>query len=395
MPNFAGVPLPRLVSPVPLARPASAPPAATPAPTLQSTGEALTLDALMARQKNAAIRQQGNMQQEVSNIPQGLGQLGWTLVNALQERRAEKDLAAGQADVAKAFGQMDWTTGQLPPEAMQTLMQRDPETGIEMYKTAMALRAAQGKQENWTQIPTPQGETGQWYENTTTGEQKKVGGSTEGSGAKLSDIASLRQDYISDPSYKHWQDAEPIWASLQDAQTRDTPQSDLNIIIGMAKLFDPGSVVRTQEGEQVQQTAGLPTEIFSAWKYLSGQPGSRLDAYQPGMRKALLDEGYSRMKGYQSALQKHNEWITGIATRHGIVPNDVVDKVPVLGEWPPKEQADPNNPNPDTPAPVALPDASTPEGKAAYDALADGATYTIPGDDTIYVKQPKKKPPVQ
>ena len=189
--------------------------------------------------------------------------------------------------------------------------------------------------------------------STLTGKTESSGDTT---GAKLSDIASIRQDYIGDKSYQHWQDAAPIWSSLVDASTRNTPQSDLNIIIGMAKLFDPGSVVRSQEGEAVQQTAGLPTEIFSAWKYLSGQPGSRLDAYQPGMREALLTEGYSRMKGYQAALKAHTNWITSIATRHGVDPRDVVDVDPALDDWPPKKPTpDPNQPPTTPPDPLVTP----------------------------------------
>ena len=126
-------------APIPGVRPVGAPVTAKPAPLAPSTGEALTLDALMARQRAAATRQGETMQQPVTNIAQGLGQLGWTLVNALQERRAEKDIATGNADVAKAFSQLNQTTGEMPPDAMALLMSRDPDLGIEMYKTAMAL----------------------------------------------------------------------------------------------------------------------------------------------------------------------------------------------------------------------------------------------------------------
>jgi hypothetical protein len=49
---------------------------------------------------------------------------------------------------------------------------------MEMYKTAMALRAAQAKTENWVDIPPPEGaKPGQLYQrNTVTGEVRATGG---------------------------------------------------------------------------------------------------------------------------------------------------------------------------------------------------------------------------
>lgn len=375
MPTFQRSLIPA-ASPVPAIRPVSAPVTAQPAPALQSTGEALTLDALMARQKEAAMRQGQTMQEPVTNIAQGLGQLGWTLVNALQERRAEKDLAAGNADVAKAFGQVDWNTGQMPPEAMQLLMQRDPATGMEMYKTAMALRATQAKQESWDPIPTPQGESGQWFKNARTGETKKVGGGSE-SGVK--DESALRQDVISDPSYKNMAQAVPIWQSMQDAATRNTPQSDLNMIVGLAKLLDPTSVVRQSETGAVELTGNLPASVIAQFKYLTADPSSRLD---PEVRKGLLEEGYSRVKGYADAYKQTAATFSEIAIRHGFNPANVAlpfAEIKPYGEEPPA---------PDTPPPpdvVVVPDGAgvvgqtttQPEGTEA--SGNDGNTYVVQG----------------
>jgi hypothetical protein len=100
----------------------------------------MTLAALMARQKEIAARQQGVLQQGASNIPQGLSQLAWTLVDALQQRRNERELAQGQADVAGAFGRMNPATGELPPEAVQTLAARAPDVAVDYYQQAMNAR---------------------------------------------------------------------------------------------------------------------------------------------------------------------------------------------------------------------------------------------------------------
>jgi hypothetical protein len=73
---------------------------------------------------------------------------------------------------------LNYDTGELPPEAMQTLWQRDPASAMEMAKTAMTLRAAKAKQEDWVDIPAPEGaKPGQLYQrNTVTGEVRATGG---------------------------------------------------------------------------------------------------------------------------------------------------------------------------------------------------------------------------
>jgi hypothetical protein len=387
MPTFASAPLVPGIGQFtgatragPGIRPVGAPVTARPAPLAQSTGEALTLDALMARQRAAAERQGSTMQQPVTNIAQGLGQLGWTLVNALQERRAEKGIAEGNADVAKAFGQLNTTTGELPPEAMSLLMSRDPDLGIEMYKTAMALKATQSKQENWDPIPTPAGENGQWYRNATTGETKKVGGGEGGAGWKPSDVAGLRQDVISDPSYKNLAQAAPIWSSMQDAYGRDTPQADLNMVIALAKLFDPTSVVRTQEGDQVVQTGGLPSQIFSQWKFLTGEPGARL---APDVRHGMMQEGWSRVKGYTDAYGITAKTYGDIATRNKVNPLDVVPDFGIQ----PWEDVPTEDPAP-TPDDQTVPDDGQPASPAPTDTndFVANTKYVMPnGEVGIYL----------
>lgn len=358
MPTFPRPLVPTGNVPIPVPRPVSAPVTARPAPVAQTTGEALTLDALMARQKEAVAREGQNLEQPVTNIPQGLGQLGWTLVNALQERRAGKDLEQGNADVAGAFQQMDPATGQLPPDAMSTLMQRNPELGVEMYKTAMALKASQAKQEQWDPIPTPQGENGQWFRNATTGETKKVGGGTESGAWKPTDIAARADDYMkASASYNQ---AAPSWQSMQEAagvalnpktDVSGRGTADYNMIVAFAKLLDPNSVVREGEVKSASMTEGMLNQIqgmLNSWT----SNGMLDDA----TRRAIMTQGQSRVKSYYDQAKQYREWIAGVATRHGVDPNDVV---PPLADFVPWEEAkpqeDPNTPVPDDTTPGNLP----------------------------------------
>lgn len=393
MPTFpARIPLPRN-APVPAPRPVGVPPDAKPAPTLQSTGEGLTLDALMARQKEAALRQGQTMQEPVTNIPQGLGQLGWTLVNALQERRAEKDLAQGNADVAKAFGQMDWNTGQLPPEAMQTLMQRDPETGIEMYKTAMALRASQGKQDVYGPPITGQAASAlgldpskSYQLNATTGQYDQVGGGgtsvTVGTGEKMSEAL------VKDTTY--YPGALNANLELDDLDQALTSPEDAG------KSLLPGSNFWTSPAYQQAQVAG-DAWIMNILRRESGasigkdelaqnrvtylpQPGD--DAETVLYKRRLREERTATLRyGLEAAAPETLAKIDKAYENQKLTRAERKKKKAEAAAA--ANQPDPNNPDPnqpDTGAPAAtaatiMPDGSTldlpvlPNGEIDYDAI--------------------------
>lgn len=56
--------------------------------------------------------------------------------------------------------------------------------------------------------------------------------------------AQLRQEIQGLPSYKNLAQAAPVYQSMVDAAGRDNRASDVNLIYGMAKIMDPGSVER-------------------------------------------------------------------------------------------------------------------------------------------------------
>ena len=309
---------------------------AKPPPTVGSTGEALTLDALMARQKEIANRQGDVMGMPVTNIPQGLGQMAWSLVNALQGRAAEKELATGQQEISEAFGQMDPNTGMLSNEALQTIMRRDPDLGALMYREAMNAR-----------------------QHAATLEAAKAKEAAE-AGPKATDVGALADDFTNTPDVKNFQNGQSMWLSMQDAAATDTAQADLNMIIAAAKLFDPTSVVRTEEGKAVELTGDAPSSIKGYFQYLIGTPGARLSKTT---RQGLMNEAYSRINSYYKGVQQASTYYGEKARRWGYNPADVVrpfdapqpfDPEKVVGsggeEQPPPEEAAPDT-NVDLPSP--------------------------------------------
>ena len=54
----------------------------------------------------------------------------------------------------------------------------------------------------------------------------------------------LRKEFEGLPEVKNYKQAYPAYAAVKDAAGRNTPQSDINLVYGIAKLYDPTSVVR-------------------------------------------------------------------------------------------------------------------------------------------------------
>jgi len=272
----------------------------------------MTLDALMQRQKELAGQRNpiGDMTSPMQGIAYALkeGLQGFQQGSVAREERQGRDL------LAQTMAQVDPVKGPTPEQA-QVIWQLDPDLGTAIY----------GKQatpvEHWTQIPTPKGESGQWFQNSVTGEQKKVGGGEGAAGPKETEINALADDFNNVPDVKNFQNAQSMWRSMQDAAATDTAQADLNLIIATAKLFDPTSVVRTEEGEMVRDTGGLPSGLYGQFLKLTGKQGARLDRET---RKGLMHEGFSRMNSYYKGVQEASDYFTKKAARRGYNPLDIV-----------------------------------------------------------------------
>jgi hypothetical protein len=350
----------------------------------------MTLDALMARAKAQAELQQQAMAPRVIQSPwQGAAQMAQSFLAGHRERQAEQQLAQGRAALAQIMGGVDPTTGANSQQLGQAY-QLDPDLGLKLMDQAIQARreASQLQMHN-----TERAQDRQWHVDDMANQQNfQLGLKDKEIEAqrmpKLSDVAAVRQDVISDPSYKNMAQAVPIWTSMQDAATRDTPQADLNMVIGLAKLFDPTSVVRQSESGAVELTGNYPTQLEAQFKYLTGTPGSRL---APEVRQGMLQEGWSRVKGYADAYGKTSDFYSKLATESGIPVERVV---PTFGDLKPYEApTDPNlsQPPPDlapqqpaagkAPAPAAAIPSSAADDMATFSKLPPGSQYTVPGQN--------------
>lgn len=159
-----------------------------------------------------------------------------------------------------------------------------------------------------------------------------AGGLPEG-GPKTSDIAELRKEVLQLPSYKNLAQAAPIYQSMYKTAGTNSKASDLNLVYGLGKIMDPGSVVREGEMIMVKNTASLPDWLVGAANSLNG--GQQLT---PETRAAILKEAHNRVTSYQEQFNNDSAHYQGIAGRNKMRTEDVI---PSFGEFKPWEAPKP------------------------------------------------------
>jgi len=149
---------------------------------------------------------------------------------------------------------------------------------------------------------------------------------SEGMPASGEDTSKLRNEIQGLPSYKNIAQAAPVYKSMLEAAGRDTRAADVNMIYGMAKIMDPGSVVRESEMSVAQAIATLPQQLQAAIKSQMTESG-RLT---PELRAAIMQEAHSRIGAYQSMFDQDATMYRGIAQRGRMNEADVL---PTFGPY--------------------------------------------------------------
>jgi hypothetical protein len=123
----------------------------------------------------------------------------------------------------------------------------------------------------------------------------------------------LRKEFEALPEVKKYKQALPSYKGIEDAVKRNTAQSDINIVYGIAKLYDPDSVVREGEYATVANSPNIPDRIKGYAQYLAG--GGRLTDKVKG---EILAEAKSRMKSYEDQHSVARQNFESIASRSGV-----------------------------------------------------------------------------
>ena len=147
--------------------------------------------------------------------------------------------------------------------------------------------------------------------------------------ASFDDTAKVRHEVTQLPSYKNLSQAAPIYKSMVETAGRDSKASDLNLVYGLGKIFDPGSVVREGEMVMVKNTASLPDWLVGAANALNGGA-----ALTKETRAAILREAHNRIQSYKTLYDQDTAMYRGIAERNRMNPADVIQD---FGEFKPYE----------------------------------------------------------
>lgn len=171
--------------------------------------------------------------------------------------------------------------------------------------------------------------------------------------------SKLRKEVQDLPSYKNVAQAAPVYKSMLEAAGRDNRAADVNLIYGMAKIMDPGSVVREGEMTIAQAIATLPQQLRATIQsQLTGD--GRLS---PEVRAAIMQEARGRIGAYQSMFDQDMSMYRGIAQRGRMNEADVIPSFGPFEDYKP-------------PAPVAnvaqpaTPPSATPQPAPSVDPAA-------------------------
>jgi hypothetical protein len=128
----------------------------------------------------------------------------------------------------------------------------------------------------------------------------------------------LRKEFEALPEVKKYKQALPSYKGIEDAVKRNTTQADINIVYGIAKLYDPDSVVREGEYATVANSPNIPERIKGYAQYLAG--GGKLT---PQVKAEILAEAQSRMRSYENEFVGARTNFETIAKRTNVDPSRV------------------------------------------------------------------------
>lgn len=132
-------------------------------------------------------------------------------------------------------------------------------------------------------------------------------------GGKVATVSTdLRKEFDQLPEVKNYKQALPAYTSIVDAAKRNTPQSDINLVYGIAKLYDPNSVVREGEYNTVANSPNIPEQIKGYAQYIAG--GGKLS---PQVKAQIVREAGSRIRSYEQEYTAARNNYSDIANRSG------------------------------------------------------------------------------
>lgn len=128
----------------------------------------------------------------------------------------------------------------------------------------------------------------------------------------------LRKEFAALPEVKKYKEAIPAYQAVVKAAKTNNPQADINLIYGLAKLYDPESVVREGEYATIANSQAIPEWIKGYAQKLGG--GGRLTE---ATKAQIIEQAKIRIGSYKSEVDGARQGYDEIAKRGGLNPENV------------------------------------------------------------------------
>ncbi|CAB4139982.1 Cell wall hydrolase, SleB [uncultured Caudovirales phage] len=138
----------------------------------------------------------------------------------------------------------------------------------------------------------------------------------------------LRGEFLRQPQVQRFTQSIPLYGTIHTALDRietgaRTGQYDqvaaLDAVFALANILDPGSVVRGEEVVTIQRTSGLPGWMQAQIARVN--QGAALTTATIAQMRSVADD---RMQVYRNEVNEVGSFYTGLATRRGLDPQNVV-----------------------------------------------------------------------
>jgi hypothetical protein len=140
--------------------------------------------------------------------------------------------------------------------------------------------------------------------------------------ARAAEAGKLRQEFADLPEVKKYKQAAPAYQAVVQAAKSNNPQADINLIYGLAKLYDPESVVREGEYGTIANSQAIPEWLKGQAQRLVG--GGRLTE---ATKKQIIEQAKIRHDSFKGDMDGARGSYNEIAKRRDLNPDDVFPTV--------------------------------------------------------------------
>jgi hypothetical protein len=140
--------------------------------------------------------------------------------------------------------------------------------------------------------------------------------------ASATETTGLRKEFADLPEVKKYKAAVPSYQAIVKASKINNPQADINLIYGLAKLYDPDSVVREGEYATIANSQAIPEWLKGQAQLLVG--GGKIT---DETRRQVREQAAIRLKTYENEYKGAKRSYEGIAQSRGMNVGNVFPEV--------------------------------------------------------------------